>query len=286
MGAWGAGLYANDLAMDLKATIASVVRLPLGTDELIKLLEDTYSEVIEDEDDDSYTSFWLVTADQFHKRGIPSARLFQRAFEIVDSGLDLKILEELEMSPGDLRKRGKVLQELRTRLAEPVAEKKRKTLKKPESFVVQAGDVFLIPLFAHNNCINPYFAEWSEPQEQWGAACIVKSTHIFDYLAVYQPLLLTTNFPLKKKPGFDEVLQATPWGLQRPGTCSKTHFARMKFEKIGQIKVDEVKLAKAFPEMDDGRSEAISDVSIANAFGHSTNRGTLNELTNIVAKTK
>ena len=40
MGAWGPGLYANDLAKDLKSTIGSVLKLPVQPTDLIHLLQD------------------------------------------------------------------------------------------------------------------------------------------------------------------------------------------------------------------------------------------------------
>lgn len=103
MGTWGPGLYANDLAKDLKSTIASVMRLPHEPADLVRLLEESFPVQSSQRSDEDYTSFWLVVADDFHKRGVNEPSLFQRAIEIVDSGMDLNCPERQEMSASDQR---------------------------------------------------------------------------------------------------------------------------------------------------------------------------------------
>jgi len=120
MGTWGPGLYANDLAKDLKATIASVVKLPMDATRLVSLLEDSFPGQSSQKGDDEYTTFWLVVADQFHKLGVSDRDVFERAIDIVDTGMDLACLERREMSASDRRKREKALAELRDRLMTPL----------------------------------------------------------------------------------------------------------------------------------------------------------------------
>ena len=47
MGAWGSGLYAGDFALDLRAVIAAVSRLPLGEDALVQAVCDTEKAAVE-----------------------------------------------------------------------------------------------------------------------------------------------------------------------------------------------------------------------------------------------
>ena len=42
MGTWGPGLYSNDIAKDLKSTIAAVVRLPFDAADLAKIISDSF----------------------------------------------------------------------------------------------------------------------------------------------------------------------------------------------------------------------------------------------------
>ncbi len=46
-------------------------------------------------DDEEHTTFWLVLADQFAKRGIACERVRDKALRIIDDGADLAILAKL-----------------------------------------------------------------------------------------------------------------------------------------------------------------------------------------------
>lgn len=289
MGTWGPGLYANDLAKDLKSTVASVLRLPHEPADLVRLLEESFpvqSSQIADED---YTSFWLVVAHDFHKRGVNEPSLFQRAIEIVDSGMDLNCPERQEMSASDQLKRKEILAELRDRLTKPPQIKKRKTLSKPEPLVLNAGDLFVYPVFEYGQCVNPYSSRWNRDQEAWGVACILRSGHVFEYLACYWPLVLSACFELACKPTTADLLsigkqalecvprlsrQLKPelepnakWELKRPGTCSKLHFQRLQIEILNRLPIDENALARNFPGMRDGKYQTVNDISISNSLG-------------------
>ena len=105
---WGLGvraLYSNDIAKDLKSTIAAVTRLPLDTDELVGIISSSFPEAANDANDEDHTTFWLVLADQLHRKGIESRDAFDRAIEIVDSGKDLNMPAVAEMEKGNQRKR-------------------------------------------------------------------------------------------------------------------------------------------------------------------------------------
>ena len=79
MGAWGTGLYSSDMAADMRATVKSVLRLPLDEDRIVDILRDSETQAANDVDNEDHTTFWLVLADQFEKRGIAHAAI-QGAF--------------------------------------------------------------------------------------------------------------------------------------------------------------------------------------------------------------
>lgn len=305
MGTWGPGLYANDLAKDLKSTIASVMRLPHEPADLVRLLQDSFPEQSSREDDEEYTSFWLVVADSFYSYGVYEPSLFQRAIDIVDSGLDLQCPERQAMSASERRKREALLADLRERLMKPPPKQERKTLSKPQPLVLNAGDLLVYPVFDHGQCINPYSSRWNHDQRAWGVAYIVKSGHVFQYLACYHPLVLSVRFDLACKPNTTDLLsigkqelkrtrllsrqlepQVSPeinWELKRPGTLSKTHCQKMQLEIIDRLPVDPNALASNFPEMRDGRYQSVNEISISNSLGASPEfDGTLNCLEDIV----
>jgi hypothetical protein len=116
LGVFGVGLYSGDFAMDLRSTVGAVLRLPFEVDRLVEILCDCEPGAARNPADEDHTTFWLVLADQFSKRGIESARVRDAALNIIDNGLDLARLEKLGMKSADLRKRKAMLEELRARL--------------------------------------------------------------------------------------------------------------------------------------------------------------------------
>src|SRR5262245_14742714 len=154
MGAWGAGLYSSDMAADMRAVIKSALRLPLDEDRIVDILRDCERHAADDRDDEDHTTFWLVLADQFEKRGVAHAPTREKAIAIIDRGDDLGMMEKRGMEQADLRKRGAKLAELRARLAAaPRASQPRTTIKAPEPYVLEIGVLYACPVKDGN--INP-----------------------------------------------------------------------------------------------------------------------------------
>ena len=140
MGAWGAGLYSSDMAADMRAVIKSALRLPFDEDRIVDVLRDCERNAASDPDSEDHTTFWLVLADQFEKRGVAHAPTREKAIAIIDRGDDLIMMEKLGMKQTDLRKRGAKLAELQARLAAaPRPLKPRATIKAPEPYVLEMG---------------------------------------------------------------------------------------------------------------------------------------------------
>jgi len=89
MGVWGSGLYSSDFAADLGAAIRAVSRLPFEAGRLVDILSSIEPGAANNDADEDHTTFWLVTADQFAKRGIACQRVRDKALQIIDSGGDL-----------------------------------------------------------------------------------------------------------------------------------------------------------------------------------------------------
>src|ERR1043165_632162 len=102
MGTWGPGLYTNDLGLDLRSTVKVISRLPFEDEQLTEIAIATFKEAAKNPNDEEYTSFWLVLADQFHRRGIPAQAVFNIANDIITSGQDLRVNQQLGMSRADL----------------------------------------------------------------------------------------------------------------------------------------------------------------------------------------
>lgn len=272
MGVWATGLFSGDFALDLRSTIGAVAKLPFDSDHLLEILCESERAAADKPEDPDHTTFWLVVADQFARRGIESERAKQVALEIIDSNIDLAVLEKLGMNAADLRKRKKVLDEVRRRIISPAPKARpREVMRKPQELLMHTGDVLAYPTFG-GRCRNPYFVDQERDRrgtatpawriDSWAAIVIIDCGRAFDFLAWYRPLVLTRA--LSDKPSYAALQGDLCWRLARPGTCSPPHFKRMGFEKIGEIIVDPDKLRTCFGELRPGTSAAVGDISIAN----------------------
>lgn len=271
MGSWGPGFYSNDTALDLRSTIAAIVKLPFETQRLVEIAVEAFPDAAKNEVNEDYTTFWLVLADQFHKRGIDNPDLFDKSIDIIDSGLDLRMQETLGLAAPDLKKREKNLLKLRETLCQPIVEKPRKTLQKPQPLIMEAGDVIVFPVSEDGKSINPYFTEieWQQEiwkQADWGAAVVLACGHAFEYLAYYCPLVQMRLLNMEEMPTLEKLQEPVGWQLCQAGTFSKTHFRRCQIDMIANIKFDLQKIQNRFPDISDGTYAAANDISISNVL--------------------
>jgi len=142
---------------------------------------------------------WFV-ADQFARRGIENKRAREIALKSSTRIATLAMLEKLGMSAQDLRKRKKVLDEVRERIIVPtVRAKPSEVMRKCTAAAMQTGDVLVYPTFG-GRCRNPYFVDQDKDRmgtasrpwqiDSWAAMVIVDSGRAFDFLAWYRPLTL------------------------------------------------------------------------------------------------
>lgn len=286
MGTWGPGLYSNDIAKDLKSTISAVAQLPLGTSDLVDIIVNSFPEAANDSSDEDHTTFWLVLADQFHRKGIASRDVFERGLDIIDSGKDLNSPSVTDMGPADQRKREKALNELRDQLIKPLPAKNRKTLLEPQQLILDVGDVLIFPIVETGGCYNPYMTKAGWTHADWGAAAIIRRGLAFGYLAHYTPVVINQRLNVEDKPNLEYLMANSGWRLGRPGTCSKPHYKRMQLEKVGMIDIAPRRIMNIFPDIADGTYFAVNDISIANSLyvfkecrDHDQNVRSLSDLT-------
>ena len=270
MGVWNTGLYSGDFALDLRSAIAAVVRLPLDADQLVNALSELEPTASRNADDEDHTTFWLVLADQFAKRGIVAESLRTKALSVIDGGLDLSMHARRGMGSSDLAKRRKVLEQVRARvLALQSSTKQRPVLKHPQPYLMEIGDVLVYPT-SKGKPINPYITPGKErssgplawSQDGWSALVVVDRGRAFGFLSWYRPMTITVALP--DRPDLTRLKGELLWAFRLAGTCSAVHFKRMRFDPIGKLPVDTDKLKRVFPEMRPSHSRAITDISIAN----------------------
>jgi hypothetical protein len=281
MGAWGIGLYSSDMAADMRATIKSVLRLPFDEDRIVDILRDCEDRAANDPNDEDHTTFWLVLADQFEKRGVAHAPTREKAITIIDRGDDLTMMEKRGMKAADLRKRGAKLAELRATLAAaPSLSKLRAMVEAPEPYVLETGVLYACPVQG-SSCINPYFSKkllerFPFAPDGWRQFVILERGRAFDYLAWYQPLVCKK--PVQHKPQLSDAGADLWWQLDTPKTCLPRIFERMGIEAIGRLPIDMEKARVRFAKRRagivflgwGGRGAAVNDISIADSMNPSS----------------
>ena len=273
MGAWGTGLYSSDMAADMRSTIKSVLRLPLDEDRIVEIVRDCEGRAANDPNDEDHTTFWLVLADQFEKRGVAHAPTREKAISIVDRGDDLTMMEKRGMKAADLRKRGAKLAELRARLAAaPRSSEPRATIKTQEGYVLEIGVLYACPVRDAN--INPRGSKknfdgspWIP--DGWRQFVILNRGRAFDYLAWYQPLVCKK--PVPEKPRLADAGADLWWELDSPHTCPRRHFDDLGLVAVGALPIDMEKARERFPKARrgivylgwDGRANAVNGIMIS-----------------------
>jgi hypothetical protein len=277
MGAWGAGLYSSDMAADMRAVIKSALRLPFDEDRIVDILCDGERHAADDPNDEDHTTFWLVLADQFEKRGVAHAPTREKAIAIIDRGDDLTMMEKRGMKQADLRKRGAKLAELRARLAAASrVSKPRATIKAPQPYVLDVGVLYACPVKG-SGAINPYLGR-KHPDgspwipDGWRQFVILNRGRAFDYLAWYQPLVCKK--PVREKPRLSDAGADLWWQLDTPKTCPRRHFDVMEIAALGTLPIDMDKARARFVKTRpgivylgwDGRSAAVNDITIGDSM--------------------
>lgn len=243
MGAWGAGLYQNDYALNLKNTISLVSKIPRDGERLLEVLWQMQCDSGIDEEDEC--TFWLVVADQFERRGIACPSAFSKALVIIDDGQDIRCMEGLNQK--DIIKRQRLLLELAERLRSPRPERPMKTARKPPEYVVEVGDIYAYPTMK-GKAVNAWFPTWEKAGFQpdgWGALVVLQKGRAFDWLPWVSVAALTV--PHERRPSLDDALKARllTFDLQTDGAAKvvpkRSHFKRMKMELLGRVQLNNEK---------------------------------------------
>lgn len=240
MGTWGAGLYDDDEASDLKNTIGLLCKVPASGDRLLELLQRVLGE--RDYEGEAGLPFWLVVADQFEKRGIECASVSTVAMSLIDSGADIAHARQHGADEKFLKKRALVLGELRQRLIAPRPFKSRKTSTAPPDAVLRSGEIYAFPAM-DGIAWSPYRLSSDAPflPNEWGALVVLETGRAFDWFPWCALASLTVD--PKVKPTLADAMGARLiTHLQTDGAGrfipNKAHVAGLGLELIGKVELD------------------------------------------------
>lgn len=245
MGTWGAALYEDDEASDLKNTLAALVKVPGDGERLLSCLKEMCG--APDPASEEGIVFWLVVADQFERRGIRCAEAASTALEILDSGADLARVRAQGADAVFVKKRTRVLDELRGRLQAPRPPRRETRPRKPPDLVLDAGELYAFPTM-RGNAWHPYRLADAGPftPDGWGAMVVLATGRAFEWLP-WVALASLTVAP-DPQPTLDDALAASL--IPRADTDGagrfvpkRAHLVGMQAERIGQIGLDSARVA-------------------------------------------
>lgn len=134
MGTWGTGIFADDVASDLKQDYRAMLESGVDDAQAMRDVLDAYGT---DE-----TVVWLALAAVQSKLGRLDETVLARAVEIIDTGEDLALWEETE--PADRRSRARALLKLRQTITGPQPPRRLIKPKWRHHTDLRPGDVLTI----------------------------------------------------------------------------------------------------------------------------------------------
>ena len=137
MGAWGAGLYQDDVALDIKDGYVDLLRKGYSKEETIETIMDEYDFYFEDDDD--VIPAVLALADTAWKYGRCTEKLKKLALDIIH--LDLS-----QQEWDNVRRRKEVLDKLEKQLTGEQPPEKHVPIKRVYHCKWKIGDTFAYPL--------------------------------------------------------------------------------------------------------------------------------------------
>lgn len=264
------------MALDLRATIGALMRLPFDEQRIVAVLREGEQKAADDPHDEDHTTFWLVLADQFVKRGIVSADVRAKALDIIDNERDLSMLAARGMKQADLRKRAATLRKLRDALSDTPRAVRRSTLKAPLPYTLEVGVLYACPVRG-SAAINTYRGRTNFDGSPWipdgfRQFVVLARGKAFGFLPWYQPVV--TIATVTERPTLARARDVLWWRIEQPKTCSARSFKVLEIEAIGALPIDLAKVQARFPYWPrgrvffgiDGTVDAINDVCISDTM--------------------
>jgi hypothetical protein len=262
MGTWGAGLYQDDTASDLKSAVDTLLRTPLDIEDVLATLKQVAPQLQRPRDEE-YSSCWFVLADRFHRYGVQHDATDALVRSLVEDHSDLNVMARRGMTKTALVEREKVLQNLLRKLETPHPKPLRRgSMARPQDYVMELGEVVAYPTDDNGWSANPYYKDWATQKfspTSYKAVVVVDRGRAFGFLAWYAVLLLRASW--REVPSLAQCLEVRAFGPAY-GTLSRAHRRKMAIQELGRVHVDQFQRRLTST----GDSFAIDDISLSNPF--------------------
>jgi hypothetical protein len=141
VGAWGPGLFSDDVACDVRDQYRELIEDQVADDDAEQQVLDSWSTALDDDDDGPVV--WLALAATQSKLGRLSERVKGEALRVMDDGSDLARWEEATRSERNARE--KALAKLRDQLTGPQPAPKKLRKPKQKTSGLALGEVLALP---------------------------------------------------------------------------------------------------------------------------------------------
>jgi hypothetical protein len=228
MGTWNTSIKGNDASSDIYSDFFDLYNDGKNPDEISKKIFSDYQEVLDNPHD--CNNFWFALAlAQWETKSLDK-NVLKKVTELIESGNDLKVWEELGAEKKDIKKRKEVLDKFLITI-----QSEKEKAKRPKKIIPKD------PIFKTGDCLTFKLANGN-----YGGAIVIGS----DYESKYgYNLVASTRINKKEKPNltdfeYAEILivnyanwedfNRISWYL--PKYFKKEYFDL--FEVVGNIKVD------------------------------------------------
>jgi hypothetical protein len=228
MGTWNTSIKGNDASSDIYSDFFDLYNDGKSPDEISKKIFTDYQEVLDNPQD--CNNFWFALAlAQWETKSL-DGKVYNKVKEIIESGKDLKVWEELGANKKDIQKRKDVLDKFLVTIQ--TEKEKAKTPKKikPKDPIFKTGDCLTFKLKNGN----------------FGGALVIGS----DFGSKYgYNLVASTRINKKNKPSLTEfekadvlIVNYAQWNnFDRISWYLPKYFKKDYndcFELIGNVKID------------------------------------------------
>jgi hypothetical protein len=141
MGAWGPGLFSDDVACDVRDQYRELLEDQVPDDEAEHQVLDAWSASLDDDDDGPVV--WLAVAATQSKLGRLSDRVKGEALRVIDDGSDMARWADADRT--DRAARAKALAKLRDQLTGPQPAPKKLRKPKQKTSGLALGEVLALP---------------------------------------------------------------------------------------------------------------------------------------------
>ena len=182
MGSWGAKLYQDDIAEDVRDKFKDLLHRGKTAEEITKQMIEEYSYEIGDPDDGPV--FWLALADTQWNLGRLMPGVREQALELLTRGCDLARWHEEDPELALVRE--KVLVELQQKLNSPQPPEKKISQYRLYKCEWKTGDVFAYQFNSEYAKDNGYFQKYiyfiKAEESLWHPGHIVPTVYFFKKL--------------------------------------------------------------------------------------------------------